>query len=165
MKKKNSIVSVNTGNNNIVKKAIITLISIAVIFFLMYFLTTRILEKDKEDIKEEKYNAVIQYDKILAGESFNMEREEYLVVYYDATDEFEDLSSSVSAYQSKEDVIKLYSVDLGDFMNKKYITDGDIITSSPSELRVRNNTMLRFKAGEVTEVFDNKEKIKEYLSE
>ena len=131
----------------------------------MYFLTTRILEKDKEDIKEEKYNAVIQYDKILAGESFNMEREEYLVIYYDATDEFEDLSSSVSAYQSKEDAIKLYSVDLGDFMNKKYITDGDIITSSPSELRVRNNTMLRFKAGEVTEVFDNKEKIKEYLSE
>lgn len=160
-KKKNSSKEI-MEMDHVSKKLIIMIGVIVLLFVFMYFLTTKILEK--QNIESEKVNKVIQYDEILAGQSFSMKREEYYVLYYDASDEYEDLSSLISTYQSKEDVVKLYYVNLGNGMNKKYITDGDIVVDSASELRVKNATMIHFKSGKVEEVIENKDEIKEYLS-
>jgi uncharacterized membrane protein affecting hemolysin expression len=93
------------------KRVVIILICVALLFGLMYFLTTRILSK--EVTKKRKQNEVtessIQYEKILAGESFTMDQEEYYVVYYDSTDT--ELSKTISTYQSDKKDIKCLTKD------------------------------------------------------
>ena len=93
------------------KRVVIILICVVLLFGLMYFLTTRILSKEvtKKRKQSEVTESTIQYEKILAGESFTMEQEEYYVVYYDSTDT--NLSSTIATYQADKKDIKLYSVD------------------------------------------------------
>ena len=146
------------------KRVIIILICVVLLFGLMYFLTTRILSKEvtKKRKQSEVTESTIQYEKILAGESFTMEQEEYYVVYYDSTDT--NLSSTIATYQADKKDIKLYSVDLNDGMNKKYITDSDINTSSIENLKVKNPTLIHFKNKEVVDTITDENEIKDYLT-
>lgn len=144
------------------KKALIILVCIVAFLGIMYFVTNRILAK-ANTTKKEVEEAVIQYDKILAGESFNQKEDEYLVVYYDSSDKYSTLSSIVSSYQSQSDVTRLYSVDLNDGMNKKYISDS-VVTDSISDLKVVYPTLLRFKNHKVVEVITSSSEINSYLS-
>ena len=131
---------------------------------VMYFLTTRILSKEvtKKRKQSEVTESSIQYEKILAGESFTMDQEEYYVVYYDSTDT--ELSKTISTYQSDKKDIKLYSVDLSDGMNKKYKTDGDVDTSSIENLKVKNPTLVHFKNKEVVDTITDENEIEDYLN-
>ena len=146
------------------KRVLIILICVVLLFGLMYFLTTRILSKEvtKKRKQSEVTESTIQYEKILAGESFTMEQEEYYVVYYDSTDT--NLSSTIATYQADKKDIKLYSVDLNDGMNKKYITDSDINTSSIENLKVKNPTLIHFKNKEVVDTITDENEIKDYLT-
>ncbi len=144
-----------------VKKTIIIILVVAVLLVGMYFLTTAILSKDNE--KEKITENAIQYDEILAGESFN-QNGVYYVIYYDSTDEYSTISSLISSYQLNNTDTKLYSVDLSNGMNKKYITDGDIVTSDASSLRVKDNTLLKFNNGEVSEVITDTSEITNFLN-
>lgn len=146
------------------KRVVIILICVVLLFGLMYFLTTRILSKEvtKKRKQSEVTESTIQYEKILAGESFTMEQEEYYVVYYDSTDT--NLSSTIATYQADKKDIKLYSVDLNDGMNKKYITDSDINTSSIENLKVKNPTLIHFKNKEAVDTITDENEIKDYLT-
>ena len=146
------------------KRVVIILLCVVLLFGLMYFLTTRILSKEvtKKRKQSEVTESTIQYEKILAGESFTMEQEEYYVVYYDSTDT--NLSSTIATYQAEKKDIKLYSVDLNDGMNKKYITDSDINTSSIENLKVKNPTLIHFKNKEVVDTITDENEIKDYLT-
>lgn len=146
------------------KRVVIILICVVLLFGLMYFLTTRILSKEvtKKRKQSEVTESTIQYEKILAGESFTMEQEEYYVVYYDSTDT--NLSSTIATYQADKKDIKLYSVDLNDGMNKKYITNSDINTSSIENLKVKNPTLIHFKNKEVVDTITDENEIKDYLT-
>ena len=134
-----------------VKKTIIIIVVAVVLLVGMYFLTTVILNKDSDDNSKITENA-IQYDEILAGESFNQSEDEYYVIYYDSSNEYSVISSLISSYQLNSSDTKLYSVDLADGMNKKYVTDGNIVTDNASSLRVKDTTLLKFNNGEVSEV-------------
>ena len=146
------------------KRVVIILLCVVLLFGLMYFLTTRIISKEvtKKRKQSEVTESTIQYEKILAGESFTMEQEEYYVVYYDSTDT--NLSSTIATYQADKKDIKLYSVDLNDGMNKKYITDSDINTSSIENLKVKNPTLIHFKNKEVVDTITDENEIKDYLT-
>ena len=145
-----------------VKKTIIIILVAVILLVGMYFLTTLILSRD---VEEEKITEnTIQYDEILAGSSFGQSEDEYYVIYYDSTNEYSTVSSLVSSYQLNGGDIKLYSVDLSNGMNKKYITDGDIVTSDASSLRVKENTLLKFEDGEVSETITDLSEIMEILN-
>ena len=49
-------------------------------------------------------------------------------------------------------------------MNKKYITDGDIVTDDASSLRVKDTTLLKFTDGEVTETITDTNEITSFLN-
>lgn len=146
-----------------VKKTIIIIVVAVVLLVGMYFLTTVILNKDSDDNSEITENA-IQYDEILAGESFNQSEDEYYVIYYDSSNEYSVISSLISSYQLNNSDTKLYSVDLADGMNKKYVTDGDIVTDNASSLRVKDTTLLKFNNGEVSEVITDTNEITSFLN-
>ena len=146
-----------------VKKTIIIIVLAVVLLVSMYFLTTVILNKDRDDNSKITENA-IQYDEILAGESFNQSEDEYYVIYYDSSNEYSVISSLISSYQLNNSDTKLYSVDLADGMNKKYVTDGDIVTDNASSLRVKDTTLLKFNNGEVSEVITDTNEITSFLN-
>lgn len=146
-----------------VKKTIIIIVVAVVLLVSMYFLTTVILNKDRDDNSKITENA-IQYDEILAGESFNQSEDEYYVIYYDSSNEYSVISSLISSYQLNNSDTKLYSVDLADGMNKKYVTDGDIVTDNASSLRVKDTTLLKFNNGEVSEVITDTNEITSFLN-
>ena len=145
-----------------VKKTITIIVVAALLLVGMYFLTTLILSKDTEE--EKVTENAIQYDEILAGESFNQGDGEYYVIYYDSSDQYSTISSLISSYQLNNSDTKLYSVDLSNGMNKKYVTDGDIVTDDASSLRVKANTLLKFEDGEVTETITDTNKITSFLN-
>lgn len=146
-----------------VKKTIIIIVVAVVLLVGMYFLTTVILNKDSDDNSKITDNA-IQYDEILAGESFNQSEDEYYVIYYDSSNEYSVISSLISSYQLNSSDTKLYSVDLADGMNKKYVTDGNIVTDNASSLRVKDTTLLKFNNGEVSEVITDTNEITNFLN-
>ena len=146
-----------------VKKTIIIIVVAVVLLVGMYFLTTVILNKDSDDTSKITENA-IQYDEILAGESFNQSEDEYYVIYYDSSNEYSVISSLISSYQLNNSDTKLYSVDLADGMNKKYVTDGNIVTDNASSLRVKDTTLLKFNNGEVSEVITDTNEITSFLN-
>ena len=74
------------------------------------------------------------------------------------------ISSLVSSYQLNSSDTKLYSVDLADGMNKKYVTDGNIVTDNASSLRVKDTTLLKFNNGEVSEVITDTNEITSFLN-
>ena len=133
-----------------VKKGIIVIVVVLVVLVAMYFLTVKILSKDTKDDKVTENS--IQYDEIMAGESFNQNNDEYYVIYYDASNKYSNLSSLISSYQLNGTGIRLYSVDLSDGINKKYVTDGEIVTDDASSLRVKDQTLLKFSDNRVVEV-------------
>ena len=146
-----------------VKKTIIIIVVAVVLLVGMYFLTTVILNKDSDDNSKITENA-IQYDEILAGESFNQSEDEYYVIYYDSSNEYSVISSLISSYQLNSSDTKLYSVDLADGMNKKYVTNGNIVTDNASSLRVKDTTLLKFNNGEVSEVITDTNEITNFLN-
>lgn len=150
------------GLPNEVRKTIIIIMIAAILLAGMYFLTTAILSKDTEEQKITE-NA-IQYDEILAGESFNQGDGEYYVIYYDSSNEYSTISSLISSYQLNNSDTKLYSVDLSNGMNKKYITDGDIVTDNASSLRVKDTTLIKFNDSEVSEVITDVNEITRVLN-
>ena len=145
-----------------VKKTIIIVVVAAVLLAFMYFLTNLILSKDVTDEERVTENA-IQYDEILAGESFN-QGGEYYVIYYDSSDSYSSISSLISSYQLNSTDTKLYSVDLANGMNKKYITDGDVVTTNASSLKVKDTTLLKFENGKVTDTITDITEITNFLN-
>ena len=163
--KKNKIIQSKNGMPSEVKKAIIIIIVILVTIILMYLLTTRILTKSNKIDRTLATESVIGYDKILAGESFNRSEDEYYVIYFDSTNDYSIISSLVSSYQLNSDNTKLYNVDLSDGINKKYITDGDVVTTDAASLLVKDNTLLKFENGEVVETVTDIKEIINFLSD
>ena len=145
-----------------VKKTIIIIVIALFLLVGMYFLTKVILNKDVEEDKI--MENTIQYDELLAGESFNQDEDEYYVIYYDSSNEYSTISSLISSYQLNNSDTRLYSVDISNGMNKKYVTDEDIITDNASSLKVKDNTLLKFRNGEVSEVITDINEITNYLN-
>ena len=151
------------GLNDEVKKTIIIIVVAVILLVSMYFLTTFILNND--DTEEERITEnTIQYDEILAGQSFNQSDDEYYVIYYDSTDEYSTIGSLISSYQLNNTDVKLYSVDLSNGMNSKYVTDSDVVTDNASSLKVKDTTLLRFEDGEVVETITDLDEITEFLN-
>ena len=151
------------GLNDEVKKTIIIIVVAVILLVAMYFLTTFILNND--DTEEERITEnTIQYDEILAGQSYNQSDDEYYVIYYDSTDEYSTIGSLISSYQLNNTDVKLYSVDLSNGMNSKYVTDSDVVTDNASSLKVKDTTLLRFEDGEVVETITDLDEITEFLN-
>ena len=161
--KKNNIINAKREMPSEVKRGIIIVVVAVLVVLFMYFLTTRILAKDDSSNEDKVRENAIQYDEILAGESFN-KTGEYYVIYYDSTNQYSSISSLISSYQLNNTETRLYSVDISNGMNSKYVTDGKIVTKDASSLRVKDNTLIKFNNGKVEDVITDIEEITSILN-
>ena len=149
----------------------ITVISIVVIFIcLFYLLTLYITSKNgNNDSKKDDIEATvseISYSDIMVGRSFSISDGEYYVMYYDKTDDSinSSLTSVVSDYKSREEHLDIYSVNMGDGLNKKYAKDeSNHNPSNASEIAISGPTLIKFNDGEVVGYVEGIDEITDYL--
>ena len=149
----------------------ITVISIVVIFIcLFYLLTLYITSKNgNNDSKKDDAEATVSeiyYSDIMVGRSFSISDGEYYVMYYDKTDDSinSSLTSVVSDYKSREEYLDIYSVNMGDGLNKKYAKDeSNHNPSNASEIAISGPTLIKFSDGEVVGYVEGIDEITDYL--
>lgn len=174
IKRKNSSkidqVSVGGFDGDIWGKIIIVLV-VVVVLGLFYLLTLYITNKNSTDDSKTTSTSeetVISSDKIVLGRSFSMDDEHYAVLYYDKSDE--DISSVydslVMNYKSKEDALRVYTVDMSSALNKSHATtgEGNHNPTNASELSIKGPTLIVFSNHTVEDYLEGEEAITNYLS-
>lgn len=146
-----------------VLKVLRVVFAVVVVLGVFYLLTVAIV--GKSDAKEEVKETTIQYDEILAGSSFNMKEDKYVVCYFDyESEDLGDLTSVLSnyAYTGK---YRLYTVDMGNGFNKKYGSEkSNKSPASASELSINGPTLIKFVDGKVEQYYEGVEAIVDYLN-
>ena len=152
--------------NKDMKSIIKVAVGVLVVFLLFSLLTFYITNKNtvKED-DTETTDSGFNYNSIVIGRSFSMKDEDYLVIYYDGSDE--DISSTysslVSSYRAK-DAYPIYYVNMGDALNKtKAAESGNSSATSIDELAIAGPTLIHFSNGKIIEYIDSEDSIKSYL--
>ena len=137
-------------------------------FGIFYLLTVYITNDDTSKSTVDEINETeIQYEEILAGSSFNMNEKEYLVIYYDKSDD--DISSklgtAISTYDNNEDALVTYTVDMSSAFNKSFVNDeANSDPSEASELSLAGPTLIKFSDGDVVEYIESVDGILDYLN-
>ena len=156
--KKNMLYKSNNEVDNYIKKVGIIILIMVILLGLTYLFTNIVLNKDDNN-ENRVTESGIQYDEILVGESFNMKQDEYYVIYFDKNDSYSSVSSLISSYQLNDDgKIKLYSADLSNVFNKKYVSDS-IETNDINNFKIKVNTLIKFNQGNVDEVITDLDEI------
>ena len=151
------------GLSSIIKTAAIVLL----IFGIMYLFTILILKKSSLDyISKDSEKTSVQYSEILAGTSFDKKDSEYLVLYYDkSNDDALTYESLYSDYKAKDEHLPVYYVDLSKTLNKGIVSEeSNKNVNSAEELKVKNGTLIRFVNNKVEDYFEGEEEIKSYFN-
>ncbi len=151
-----------------VVKILVGIVLFLLLFYFLALVMTGEIKFGKQEKKEEE--TVIQYDEILAGQSFNRMDNEYYVLYFNFS---EKISSTYVSYRDAyTDALKgvpMYMVDLENGFNKGYVlNDGEEreeLPESIDQLKVQNPTILKFKDHKVVERKEGKEAVTELLKE
>ncbi len=147
-------------------KILIAVVLFLVVFYLLAMIMTGEIKFGNKKTKEE--TTQIQYDEILAGETFNKNEDEYYVLYFNFS---EKLSSTYLTYRDgyleKTEHFPMYMVDLEKGFNTSYVKNNEEeIKEYPeniSELKVVNPTIVKVKDKKVVERVEGKDKVKEFL--
>ena len=172
MKKKKKIKieeNTNFGSSEI-KKVVITTSVVLIVFACFYFLTVAIVNKNekKDDTGDSssKTNEVeIQHKEILLGSSFSIKDDQYLVVYYDTTDDdLSSLTSAISTYRSSSKDVNLYTVDMNNGLNKGFAgATSNKVATKASELSISGPTVIKFSDNKISTYIEGTDEVIKYL--
>ena len=172
MKKKKKIkIEENTSfDSSEIKKVVITTSVVLIVFACFYFLTVAIVNKDekKDDTADSssKTNEVeIQHKEILLGSSFSIKDDQYLVVYYDTTDDdLSNLTSTISTYRSSSKDVNLYTVDMNNGLNKGFVGEtSNKEATKASELSISGPTVIKFSNNKISTYIEGTDEVIKYL--
>ena len=167
--KKSSVIERNKAQYSDSLKNIIKILGIVLVMFIIIYIGTAIARGELKLKKEEKKSeeVTIQTEEILAGSTFNITNNEYMVLYYDFSLKNAGVYGTIfSSYKNSGNSVKMYRVDLSKGFNKSYVTDGKVNSNptSADNLKVKTPTLIRIKNKKVTKVISTKEGIKTYIN-
>ena len=151
------------------KQFLITLIIVIVGVVGIYLLTKYVVKKDNStnnssNTEEKSY---IDPNTAIVGTMLNKSSDEYYVIIYDKTgDNATTYYSIVSTYKAKDKALKVYTVDLSNSLNKKYIvTDNKTNPKATNleDLKFGEVTLLKVKNNKITEAYETTDAIKKAL--
>ena len=151
------------------KQFLITLIIVIIGVVGIYLLTKYVVKKDNatnnsSTTEEKNY---IDPNTAIVGTMLNKSSDAYYVIIYDKTkDNATTYYSLVSTYKAKEKALKVYTVDLSNSLNKKYIaTDNKTNPKATNleDLKFGEVTLLKVKNNKITEAYETTDAIKKAL--
>ena len=150
------------------KKILITLITIIIIFLCFYFITTLVIKPIEN--KKNEVN-VIDSTKILLNHLFDRKEEEYFVLAIknnkssiNKINYNEIYNNYIKDYKSKENALEFYTVDLNSALNKNFISENTNITDSLNELKIGDEVLFKIKDSKIEEYFIGHSEIIKKLS-
>lgn len=147
------------NDNYDLKNVIKFILIVSVIALLFYFVTVIVLKNKKVKTYDTTSEpAVIQYNEIIIGDMFNQKENEYYILLKENDDFYLDLYDSyVSSYASKENSLKVYTVDLNSAFNKKYLSDES--NFDKDSFKVKNTTLIKINNKNIVETYEDSNSI------
>lgn len=166
-KDRNKIESIDNFNGDIFSKLIVA-VSVICFIFAFYLLTVHITNKNtNKDKKDEKEEVTISNDSIMVGRSLSISDDDYLVIFYDkSNEEINGIYSPLyTNYKYNGNNKKIYSVDMSNGFNKKFATDSESNKNpeSAKDFKINGPTLILVSNHTVVDYIEGEEAIKEYL--
>lgn len=161
---KAEIIRDTNDDTNVVWKLILILSGVAIVAFLLYFISAKYLVKDNfQDEEESAGEVTITYDRIDVGNIFNRPYDEYYVLAYDPESlEASKYAALLNSFNKENE--KIYFVDLSKKVNASYKNEtGNSKASKPSEISLKDPTLMKIKKGAISKYIEEYEKIKDEL--
>ena len=158
-----------TTMDSSIKNKIFIVIGILVFLLAFYLLTLYITNKNnpKKDDTDTKEKITFSYDEILLGRSLSMQDDEYLVLFYDKSDEkqSEIYDQLYNDYKNKEDHLSIYYVDMSSGLNKRFSTteESNKAPLDVSEFKINGPTLIRVNNHAVLDYYEGEESIKSII--
>jgi len=143
------------------------LFCVVMAFLMFYILTVYITNKNKTDDTSFTTETTTATGEIILGRSFSMSDGEYIVLYYDSSDE--DVASTCqelfSNYRSAHGDDSIYYVDMKSGFNKSYATEEESNKNpeTVADLLINGPTVIKVSGNKAVEYIEGLEAIQEYL--
>lgn len=149
-----------------VKKYVIVLLGIIIVFIGLYFLTGKLVVKDLVENKDES-NVEISYSEILMGTIFIKPEEKYYVVIYNNETDTNGLSQLIETYRKKSNSEKVYFVDLSNKFNSGFYEkdyNNKILPETLSDLKVGDYTLFTIEKGSIKNMISGYESVSSFFN-
>ena len=140
-------INYNTEESNEIKRFLIVILVVLCLAGCIYLVTRAFVTKDlfdKETTTDDTFVGEIDNNAAIFGTMLNRSESSYYVAIYDCVEGeyIYDMSSMISSYNSKEEHLHLYTIDLSDHLNKNYY--------DPENENVNAKTLDEVKVGDIT---------------
>ncbi len=147
------------------KKLFIILGIILLVIIVLYLIIGIFVTKDIKlfgNTENVEVNSTIQYEEILAGETFNMNKDEYYVIFSDSTGNYYSIYKNIISNQTDKSI---YIVDLNNPLNRSYVSDeSNKEVQKASDLKVKDNTLIKINNKQNVEYIEDKDAILSYFN-
>ena len=146
----------------------ISIILIIMIVLGIFFVITTFVAK-KPKIEKEKTSGVINTEMVTISNMLSKKESDYYVLAFKSESGKKNNLDIYNAYikdiKDKNEDFKLYRVNLGDAMNKAYISTENNITSNLDEFKISDEVLMHIVDNEIDESFVGIKEISSKLSE
>ena len=157
---------------NEVKNGIILSICVVLIIVIVYFATAVFMTGEIGNKKVSKTNNTTESSKtsssnetsyenmIIASKAFNRLDETYMVIFFSKKNVSESLSSALTSYDSSNNDVKLYKVNIDEVINNYVKSDTDNLkTTSSKDIKKKKNELITTSKERVNNYINNDEEI------
>ena len=142
---------------NVFKIGLGVILFIGIVFVLINILNGNWNILTKKNSQETE----IQTNMLMAGNLFNKEENEYLVLAYDMSSEKENYYGALTS--NYKGTMHLYYLDLSSGFNRKFIGDKTVISNDLGKLRFGGSTLLIIKGNVITKSYTSESDIINYF--
>jgi len=155
------------GKNEIseLKKLAYIFSSIIVVFLIFYGIAY--LKMNNKKSPDDEIVTSIQYEKILVSNILNQNKEDYYVLIYNDEEIYNNYYFHyISSYSKKENSLFTYLVDINNSFNSSYKAleeASNLNVSNISDLKVKEDTLLKISNGKIISTTEGMENISTYI--
>lgn len=143
-----------------IKNGITITITVILVIAIVYLITAVFMtgeignKKTNSESKKTTTNSSVSkiYDNmIIASKTFDQNKDEYMVIFFYGNDVSDELDSAITTYDSSNNKIKLYKVNVSDVINKFVLSEQqNSKATNYNELKINDVTLITIKNNEIT---------------
>ena len=158
----------NDSSDEITKLAKIVLL-VTVIIIVFYFITTFVTRKANaiktvRNLKSDE-KAEIQYDSLIIGSMLKIDGDYYVLIEKDDDEKLTEYQTLLQTIAANDEAPKIYTANLSNSFNKKYLADESNYDSDLTNFRVKGTTLIKIANHKIETTYDNYDDIKGKLDE
>lgn len=165
---KNKKQNYQTEDENEIIRFFIILAVVVIITLGFYLFTKNVVKKVNVNRPDAVTQGSIDYSTVTVGTMLGKPDSEYYVMVYDNEDTLAPTYKYVvNVYEEDEEKLPVYFIDLGNALNKKYVSkdgNGNASAKKINELSFGKVTLIKVENGKIANYFDGIEAIKEELN-